>query len=185
MEFREMMLPAAETATRIVRGIPAEALDRPTPCPEWDVRGLLNHTIFWTGRSEGAARKQPPPAGGPEEGHDFTAEGGWAALYADLARKSAEAWTDPAAWEGSTSLTGDPDGMPAAVIGGMMLGEFVLHAWDLAVATGQDPAIPDDLVRAAYEELEPTAEMGRRYGAFGPEVKVPESAPLLDRLLGM
>ncbi|MEW2359200.1 hypothetical protein AB0881_35930, partial [Spirillospora sp. NPDC029432] len=31
----------------------------------------------------------------------------------------------------------------------------------------------------------PTAEMGRRYGAFGPEVKVPESAPLLDRLLGM
>jgi uncharacterized protein (TIGR03086 family) len=185
MEFRSLMVPAAETATRIVRGVPADRLDAPTPCPGWDVRALINHMTYWAGPAATAARKEQPPAG-VEEGHDFTADGDWADLYAERARAMAEAWTAPEAWEGKTSLTGNPEGMPASVIGGMMLGECVLHGWDLAVATGQDTAaITPELVAAAYEQLEPTAEMGREYKAFGERVEVPESAPLLDRLLGL
>ncbi|MFI0356830.1 TIGR03086 family metal-binding protein [Actinomadura sp. 9N407] len=183
MEFRDLMVPAAEESARIVRGVPAGRLDGPTPCPEWDVRALINHLIFWTGRGETAARKQPPID--VEEGHDFIKDGGWADLYADQARRTAEAWTDPSAWEGETSLSGAPEGMPAAFIGGILFGECVLHGWDLAVATGQDTAFPDTLVRAAYERVEATAEMSREYKVFGPEVKVPESAPLQDRLLGL
>ncbi|MFC6886957.1 MULTISPECIES: TIGR03086 family metal-binding protein [Actinomadura] len=183
MELRELMLPAAEAAARIVQGVPAERLAAPTPCPGWDVRTLANHLAFWTGRGETAAAKKPPS--GPGEDHDFTAEDGWAAAFAAQARATAAAWTDPAAWEGNTSLTGARPGMPAPVIGGMILGEFVMHGWDLAVATGQDPALPDDVVAGAWEELRPTAAMGREYEAFGDEVPVPESAPLLDRVLGL
>ncbi|GAA2639524.1 TIGR03086 family metal-binding protein [Actinomadura fulvescens] len=184
MEMRELMVPAAQTATRIVRAIPADRLGAPSPCPEWDVRGVINHLIFWTGRGATAARKEQPPQG-PGEDHDFTADGDWAGLYAAKARESAEAWTDPAAWEGHTSLTGTAPGMPAAIIGGMLFSEYVLHGWDLAVATGQDAEFPQEMVERAYAHLVETAEMGRRYGAFGPEVKVPEPAPLLDRLLGL
>ncbi|MFF5261558.1 TIGR03086 family metal-binding protein [Actinomadura viridis] len=184
-ELRGLVVPAAETAARIVRGVPAGLLDAPTPCPEWDVRGLINHLIFWTGRGETAARKRPPRPG-VEERHDFTRDGDWAARYAEQALATAEAWRDEAAWEGVTSLSGDPNGgMPAVVIGGMLFSECVLHGWDLAVATGQDPALPDRLVRASYEQVASIAEMGREYGAFGEQVEVDASAPTLDRLLGL
>jgi uncharacterized protein (TIGR03086 family) len=184
MEMRELVKPAAESATRIVREIPPDRLTAPSPCPEWDVRGVINHLIFWTGRGATAARKEQPPQG-PAEDHDFTADGDWAELYAAKARESAEAWSEPAAWEGDTSLTGTRPGMPAAIIGGMLFSEYILHGWDLAVATGRQVDFPDELVQAAYDHLVPTAEMGRQYEAFGAEVKVPESAPLLDRLLGL
>ncbi|WP_433324256.1 TIGR03086 family metal-binding protein [Spirillospora sp. CA-294931] len=184
METRSLMVPAAEAAARIVRDVPTDRLDAPTPCPDWSVRDVVNHLIYWSARGATAAHKQQPPPG-PGEDHDFTAEGDWAELYAVQVRKSAEAWSEAAAWEGQTSLSGAQPGMPAPMIGGMLLGECVLHGWDLAVATGQPAAFPGEIVQAAYDQLVPTAEMGRQYDAFGPEVPVPDTAPLLDRLLGL
>jgi uncharacterized protein (TIGR03086 family) len=78
---------------------------------------------------------------------------------------------------------GDP--LPAALVGGMALGEIVLHGWDLARATGQSPTWDDDVVAFLYREVERTAELGRQVKAYGPEVPVPETAPPLDRALGL
>ncbi len=182
MDVRSRLLPAAEAAARIVLEIPAVKLDAPTPCPGWDVRALVNHLILWNGRGESAAHRAPVT--GPGEDHDFTAEPRWAERFEEQARKTAEAWQDPAAWEGKTSLTGDKEGMPAEFIAGIVFGECVLHGWDLAVATGREPGFPPEVVQAAWEQIVPMAEISRRYGAFGPEVPVPENAPLLDRVLG-
>ncbi|MEU6034662.1 TIGR03086 family metal-binding protein [Actinomadura sp. NPDC047616] len=183
MTMRTLMVPAAEAAARVMRAVPADRLDAPTPCPDWDVRALVNHMIFWSGRAEGAAHKLPPPAE-PGPDHDFTADGDWAEMYAAHVHKAAEAWSEPAAWEGTTNLTGQGD-MPATFVGGIVFVECVLHGWDLAAATGQRTAFRDDVVRAAYEHIERTADTGRKYGAFGPEVAVPGTAPLFDRLLGL
>ncbi|MQY01988.1 TIGR03086 family metal-binding protein [Actinomadura macrotermitis] len=183
MELRELMPQAADAAARIVRSVPSDALDGPTPCPDWDVRALVNHLVYWTGRGEGAARKRHPA--GPGQDHDFTADAGWAEDFAAQARRTAEAWADPAAWTGDTSLSGTGPGMPAAVIGGMIFGEWITHGWDLAVATRQPHDFAPELVQAAYDALAPIAAMAREYGAFGPEVPVPADAPLLDRLLGL
>ncbi|WP_433478879.1 TIGR03086 family metal-binding protein [Spirillospora sp. CA-142024] len=183
MDIRSQMLPAAEAAARIVLEIPETKMDAPTPCPDWDVRALVNHLILWNGRGEAAARRLP--VAGPGEDHDFTAEPHWAERFAEQARKTAEAWQDPAAWEGNTSLTGNKEGMPAEFIAGIVFGECVAHGWDLAVATGGEPAFPPPVVQAAWEQIVPTAEMSRRYGALGAEIPVPEDAPLLDRVLGM
>jgi uncharacterized protein (TIGR03086 family) len=184
MEGRSLMAPAAEEAARIVRGVPEDLLDAPTPCPGWDVRALINHMILWSGPGATAARKLPPE--GPiEEGQDFVADGDWAARYTGRVRAMAAAWGNAEAWEGRTSLTGKPDGMPAPFIGWMLMGECVLHGWDLAVATSQKITLPDDLVAELYERTLPSADMGREYKVFGAEVKVPDSAPPLDRLLGL
>ncbi|MWA02211.1 TIGR03086 family protein [Actinomadura sp. LD22] len=183
MDIRQQMRPAADAAARIVLEVPQDRLGAPTPCPGWDVRALVNHLILWNGRGETAARREPVT--GPGEDHDFTAEPGWAERFQEQARRTADAWTDPDAWEGDTSLTGGGKGMPAAFIGGIVFGECVVHGWDLAVAAGREPGFPPEVVEAAWEQIVPTAEISREYGAFGPRVAVPEDAPLLDRVLGL
>jgi len=183
MELHEKMATAAAAVVEVARNVRPDQLDKPTPCPDWDVRTLVNHLVFWSAfRSELAARKQTAPADDPvTEQTDFT-RGDWAETFASQLDKAVTAWGEPGATEGETGLAGGS--MPARLIGSMMLGELVVHGWDLARATGQeidaDPAVVASVLDMATE----MGPMGRKMGAFGDEVSVPESAPPLDRLLG-
>ncbi|MGH3930838.1 MAG: hypothetical protein ACRDTF_12770 [Pseudonocardiaceae bacterium] len=60
-----------------------------------------------------------------------------------------------------------------------------LRAHDLALVIGVEPHLPDDLVQGIWDEISPHAEEWRAIGVFPAAVPVPESAPLLDRLLGL
>jgi uncharacterized protein (TIGR03086 family) len=60
-----------------------------------------------------------------------------------------------------------------------------LRAWEIAKVIGVDPTLPDDLVQGLWDELRPVAEEWRKIGVFGPEIAVPDDAPLLQRLLGL
>ena len=60
-----------------------------------------------------------------------------------------------------------------------------MRAHDIAKAIGIDSDLPDDLVQAVWEIVEPHADEWRQIGVFGPEVEVPDDAPLQDRLLGL
>lgn len=60
-----------------------------------------------------------------------------------------------------------------------------LRAVDFARLLGLDDTLPDKLVQGMWDEFEPHAAEWRKLGVFGPEVKVPEDAPLQQRLLGM
>ncbi|MEU0675325.1 TIGR03086 family metal-binding protein [Streptomyces sp. NPDC006172] len=183
MQPADVMTRASDVAVGIVRGVAPEHLDGPTPCPELTVRGVVNHLVLWTGvRGRACALKQPPQE--VADDHDFTGDADWAQAYAVRSAATAAAWSDPAAWEGETSLTG-AGSMPALFVGGIVLCEWVLHAWDLAVATGQEPTVDDDLAAAVYADVAGRAEIARRYGAFGSEVPVPATATLFDRALGL
>lgn len=182
MELRPLMVRAVEAANAVLLGIGPEMMDRPTPCPEFDVRTLLGHLSGWmTEPARGAALKRPS-TGAPDE--DFQPESGWAERLAERTRATAEAWSEPAAWEGTATLSGEMQ-MPAETIGGLVFAEFLLHGWDLAKATGQEYAPDDDLAEALFGQVSSMADMGRRYGAFGPEVPVSASASPTDRALGL
>lgn len=184
MQGHLLVAAAAEPMRAAVRAITPERLGDPTPCRDYDVRALLNHLLYWGPSLVGAATdaRVPPPAAGERE-VDLTA-GDWAAdIDAHLDRLVA-GWGRPEAWEGTTRLAG-PDPTPAPMIGGMVVTELVVHGWDLARALGQRPRWDDQVVEFLHGELVRTAELGRQLGAYGPAVPVPDSAPLLDRVLGL
>ena len=177
-----LMARAAAPLVEVIRTIRPDQLGAPTPCAEYDVRKLVNHLLFWGPSLEGAARKEnvPPPAGA-ETDLDLTG-GDWATALEDQVARTVAAWSRPAAWEGTTHM-GGPTELPASLVGGMVVGELVVHGWDLARATGQRPVWDDDLVEYLHEEVVQTAEVGRQMGVYGPEVAVPASASALDRTL--
>ena len=172
--------PAATCLTDVVRTIRPGRLGAPTPCPEYDVRGLVNHMLFWGPSLEAAGRKEAvPPPGATETDLGLTIDD----LLAQIDR-TVKAWSEPAAWEGMTHM-GGPTELPAALVGGMIVTELVVHGWDLAKATGQSIAPGDGLLDYLLAEVAKTAEQGRAGGVYGPEVTVPATAPKLDRLLAL
>lgn len=166
------MSTAADALADIVRAIETSQLTNPTPCAEFDVRELVHHLLYWGPSLEGAARKENV-APSDVDGTDWRG-----ALLAQLTR-TVDAWTPASAWEGDTSMG------PARTVGEMIVGELVVHAWDLARATGWSLDLPDDLLTYVYEGVAAGAAQGREMGLFGPEVPVPADAPTLDRILGL
>ena len=63
--------------------------------------------------------------------------------------------------------------------------EFLVHAWDLAQATGQAAVLDPGLVRDALEPARQFAPLARLSGLVGPECAVPEDADDLTRLLAI
>ena len=93
----------------------------------------------------------------------------------------ADAWDDPAAWTGRTAAGGVE--LPGDVAGIVALDELVIHGWDLAKATGQPAGYDGPGLEAVLALV--TEFRGRGIeGLFGPEVPVPDGAPMFDRILG-
>jgi uncharacterized protein (TIGR03086 family) len=66
------------------------------------------------------------------------------------------------------------------------LGEVVVHNWDVAKATGQELAIDTEVGQMIYDWcVTIPLDDFRDHGAFGPEVAVRASAPIVDRLVGL
>ncbi len=175
---------AAPPTLDVVRRIEPDQLAAPTPCGDWDVRTLVDHLLFWAPALEAAAGKEPVAVPTVGEGESPPADADRVRRLEVRLGRLVEAWGRPEAWEGTTAL-GDPTPLPAPMIGGMVLGEFVVHGWDLARATGQEVVWDDAVLEFALEWLGQTAEQGRTMGVYGPAVPVPGDAPVLDRVLGL
>ena len=70
---------------------------------------------------------------------------------------------------------------------GMVLGEYVVHGWDLATALGRPWTPPQDAVATAHAFFAGVVVpeyRGPDGGFFLDEVHVADDAPALDRLLG-
>jgi uncharacterized protein (TIGR03086 family) len=184
MTDEQLMARAATALLDVVRGIGSDQLTAGTPCADRDVRALLNHLLFWAPSLAGAARKeQVAPPAADEPAVNLTAED-WAGSLEEHVGRVAAAWAEPGAWQGSTQLGGPPE-LPAPLIGGMAMGELVVHGWDLARATGQQLVVDDAVAERLLIEVGATAGQGRDIGVYGPEVAVPASAPAFDRGLGL
>ncbi|UDY35081.1 TIGR03086 family metal-binding protein [Dermatobacter hominis] len=175
--------PAVDRMVDVVSSVADDQLALPTPCPDSSVGDLVDHVGTFAVRFREAAEKDvgdrstPPP---PPDGARL--EPGWRARVADDLRALADAWQDPAAWEGTTWAGGIE--MPAEVTALVALDELVVHGWDLAVATGHPYRPSEDDVRGATAFVS-SFEAPRDGKLFGPVVDVGDGADGFDRLLGL
>lgn len=175
------MARAADPVVAVVEAVKPDQLELPTPCSDYDVRGLINHFAGTTAWLEQMGHRLPPDAGDPFGANSDITTGDWKTLLATRIRAVAAVWQEPSAWEGSIEGVQ----MPATMIGEMALAELLMHGWDLAMATGQRVDYGDDVAQEVHRFVVETAEMGRQMGAYGAEVPVSRHATVFDRALGL
>jgi uncharacterized protein (TIGR03086 family) len=178
--------PAARRMASLVKGVPDELLDGPTPCPDYTLGDLLDHVGGLTLAFTAAARKERlegperPSGDASRLGDDWRER-----IPRDLAAL-AEAWSDPGPWTGMTRAGGLD--LPGEVAGLVALDELVIHGWDVAKASGQSYDVDPTTLEAVHGfvlQFSAPGQEASREGLFGPVVDVPDDAPLLDRVLGL
>ena len=174
------MAAAATEAATVVNRVPEGTLDAPTPCHDWDLRTLLNHTILWTSYS---AERRAHGESVAEDlmTKDFTAEPGFRDDYARQIDRAVKAWASQEAWEGELGMMGDAT--PAADVGAMLIMEMMLHGWDVAKATGQEYTCGEAVAAAVLDTVEQQAELFRKYHGFADAIEAPDDATAFDRAL--
>lgn len=154
-----------------------------SPCEEWNAREVVKHIVDMHGVMLRPFGRDLGPA--PSLAEDPLAA--FKAARADVETILA----DPAL---AATEQDTPMGKVTAEqhIDQVVSADMVVHDWDLARATGQDDTIdPDEVARmwpsaqSIPEEMRIPGAFGPGIVVFGPEVKVPEDAPLQDRLLGL
>ncbi|MCR1784645.1 TIGR03086 family protein [Nocardioides carbamazepini] len=179
--------PATSTLRDLVASVGDDQLTLPTPCTQYAVGDLVDHIGGLALAFAGAARKERVP--GAEQGGSGDASRlgpdwreGVDRNLADLA----EAWRDPAAFDGDT--VAGPVEMSGAEAASVALNEVVVHGWDLATALGVPFTVREEDVAACLAFAEPfsTPEAAPFRGdAFGEVLPVPAGAPALVRLLAL
>ena len=167
-----------QTAKLVVRLTPAE-LDAPSPCAGWDVRATLNHLLGATWMFTLVNQGQSAD----EDAGDVIGDDAGLAVTA-AAKENLASWRQPGAFEGDRSYLFGTFPAPAAAM--LNLEEVVVHNWDVAKGTGQELVIDPAVGQMIYDwGVSVPLDDLRAHGAFGPEVAVSASAPIVDRLVGL
>ena len=154
----------------VLRNLTEADRDAQTPCDDFTAHGLVEHlfgSIASIGKALGLDIVDQPNAA-PE------------VRIADAAQPTLEALQ-------ARGLDGTIDmgfaELPATMVANILNLEFLVHAWDFAVATGQDlvvsPVLSEYVLGLARNTISP--EM--RGGSFAEETLVDESAGSLHRLI--
>jgi uncharacterized protein (TIGR03086 family) len=184
---RSSSWPVLEAAHEALRSAIAGVRDwaAPTPCSEWNVTQVLQHAA---GDQLGYAAAITG-TGGPDF-NPFAPSGELTGRPADFLEPTLQAATaafatvKPDAAEVPTPL---PQGaLPAQVAVGAAALDATVHAWDIAVASGQASPLTPELAEALLPVAKQLAEPLRGF-AYAPALEGPDdegAAPSLLRYLG-
>jgi uncharacterized protein (TIGR03086 family) len=179
-------LARADAFENKVAQVQPEQWNNPSPCDDWDARGVLQHCLDMHAamlRPLGRSLSDTPPVDDDPLGAFRSARTSIEAVLRDqtLSRIRCDTPNGPMS--------------AAAHIDAVASEDLVIHGWDLSRATDQDDAIdpreaerlwadldamPDDLL----DKYRTPGAFGLGIVVYGPEVPVPADAPLQDRLLG-
>jgi len=174
-EIAERYRTVAAAFTARVEQVPPDAWERPAPCEGWMARDVVRHLTEWVPGFFGDALPFDPER--PTADDDPVAA--WKAVDAvlqatlDDPEASARVIEHPVA---GTHPLGD-------AIGTFVLGDVLVHTWDVARAAGLDESLDPDEVHRMLEGMLPLDEVLRQSGHYGPKVEVPADADEQTRLI--
>jgi uncharacterized protein (TIGR03086 family) len=180
MDTLELLDGAYASSGRIIAKVTADQLSAPTPCRDWDVRTVLNHTTGVIGGFVATAAGQRSERLDQKDwiGSDPSAS------YQDTTRANLAAWSAPGALEGTCVL---PIGLelPAPVAAGINFIDALVHGWDLATAVHLDATLDPELATAALEIAKMVIRDDFRGPGkgFGYVVEAPAGASPTDQLV--
>ena len=162
-------------------GVRADQLSASTPCTEWSVQNLITHNLkvadFIHGILQGNNTTNPMEVGDPlpsQGARDAFAAGTTRVL--DLLKSTSDL----------NKVMETPFGaMPIADFIMFPTMDIVIHKWDLAKGTGQDTSLDSGLSEACFGCVQMGVEQGHQHGIFGPEVTVPMSASIQNKLIAL
>ena len=181
LEGIELLTRAHARLRDVVAGVPEGAWGAPTPCGEWTVRQVLNHARL-DQQAYGAAITG---SGWPDADPFHPVDG----LEADAAAALDKVLADVADVYGGLSADAEEVATPlgplpfrvAAAAGAM---DAAVHAWDIAVATGQESPLDDDLAAGIGLAADRLADHLRNaFGVFAAAREVPAGAGRAEALL--
>ena len=155
----------------VVGGISPSDLDKPTPCDDFTVRGVLEHMVGGATAFAAAYRgtdAEPPPV------DDVLA--GFGPALGDLNA----AIHEPGALD---PMVAAPFGeIPGDAFARFVVLDGLVHGWDMATATGQAYEPPAELVAEVEAFARQALDPLRDGETFGSAVEPPPSATPIERL---
>lgn len=166
-DARRVFLEGLDFFSAVVKGVPPDVWERPSPCAGWTGRDVLGHvgTAVQFG-TRLLAGEQPQ--------------------WKPVASPGSQVVGDPAPWwDGLVAPArvavqqADVDGVVDSPRGPRTIGQglsfpavdLFVHGWDLARTAGNDVVIPDEVISFAHSLLDPMpAEQLRSTAVFSPEV---------------
>lgn len=179
---RALLTPVLERLAAVIDV--DNGLDRPTPCGAYDVAALRAHVLGWLqffaaalNDPSGVGQRPDPATWRPSSGQCGATIVRQAA--ADIGRAADAGVAGELVVMSQARMAGD------AVLA-MALGEYLIHGWDLAVATGAPWSPVDEAVEPARAFLAGMVQpefRGGDDGYFGAEIEPSADATAFERLL--
>jgi len=180
MELNTLYQRTVEGWADRVNAVGDDQWQLPTPCTDWNVRELVNHVVgedLWTG---------PLMRGSTiaEVGDRFDGDllgGDPLKVALAAATEAIGAVAEKLPTQGTVHLSYGEESMDEYVH--QIAADHLIHGWDLAVATGGDARLDDDLVAAVAAWFAEREALYRQAGAIGPRAASPGD-PQGDLLAG-
>lgn len=166
----DIWAPVADKWTEVQARVADTDLDTGTPCSGWTVRDLIEHTLQWQA------------TGGAMLGAATRAGDDWETIR----QAYASHLLDPSNLEGTVD---EFAGIPRQELAAFLIGDLLIHSWDLARSIGADEVLPPVAVDATMAGLQhvPTELLRGRnplgQPMMGPAIEVPADASIQDRML--
>jgi uncharacterized protein (TIGR03086 family) len=143
---RDDFFRAVMSGGAVIAAVRADQWGDPTPCDDFDVRGLMDHLVVVLRRVAVMGR-----GGNPFAVDAHVDAGAWCDQWALAEREARDAWGRPGALEQKVQLPWtEKSGADTLRI---YLSEVLVHTWDLAGATNQSPTWDDAAVEVALDAM--------------------------------
>ena len=172
---QRMIEQGCAATERVVEAIRPEQLGFSTPCSDWDVRALLGHVVGVLALHAAVLRDEEPDEPMVDLGDDDPLK-----AY----RSGVEELLAAAGGDALERIHRTPMGeMPGHAAVAFVMMDVIVHGWDLARATGQTMAVPEDVAADVLGFVRQAIPDEQRAPHIGPAVAVAPSAPALDQLV--